>query len=133
MATLEEILKKINKTETCHLWQGSLTKRGYGSVYYNYKTYRVHRLIYELEFKIKISRDRELDHLCRVRHCCNPEHLEIVTRAVNARRGIQTKLTEESVIAIRKSSENRNELAFRYDVTPETISDIKLRKSWKGL
>jgi len=30
----------------------------------------------------------EIDHLCRNRKCCNPKHLEAVTRSENARRGI---------------------------------------------
>lgn len=29
----------------------------------------------------------DLDHLCRVRNCMNPEHLEPVTRQVNSARG----------------------------------------------
>jgi hypothetical protein len=33
----------------------------------------------------------DLDHLCRVRHCVNPAHLEPVTRAENLRRGIGNK------------------------------------------
>ncbi len=31
----------------------------------------------------------ETDHLCRNRGCCNPDHLEAVPRAVNARRGLR--------------------------------------------
>ena len=29
----------------------------------------------------------EIDHLCRVRHCANPEHLEAVTPTENTMRG----------------------------------------------
>ena len=42
----------------------------------------------------------ELDHLCRIRHCVNPDHVEPVTCAVNVRRGDLTKLTEEQVRSI---------------------------------
>lgn len=31
--------------------------------------------------------DCEVDHLCRNRWCCNPDHLQIVTHAENMRRG----------------------------------------------
>lgn len=31
----------------------------------------------------------DLDHLCRNRACCNPDHLEPVTRYVNLLRGAQ--------------------------------------------
>jgi hypothetical protein len=29
-----------------------------------------------------------LDHLCRVRNCCNPDHLEPITQRENVKRGI---------------------------------------------
>lgn len=32
------------------------------------------------------------DHLCRVRHCVRPEHLELVTNAENTRRGLSVAL-----------------------------------------
>ena len=32
-----------------------------------------------------------LDHLCRVRRCCNPGHLEPVEPAENTRRGAQAR------------------------------------------
>jgi hypothetical protein len=35
-----------------------------------------------------------LDHLCRVRHCVNPDHLEQVTTAENNRRAMAFKMRE---------------------------------------
>src|SRR5258708_2755438 len=32
--------------------------------------------------------DKQMDHLCRVRSCCNPLHLEPVTASENTRRGL---------------------------------------------
>jgi len=29
----------------------------------------------------------DLDHLCRIRHCCNPPHLDPATRKTNVNRG----------------------------------------------
>ena len=37
----------------------------------------------------------ELDHLCRVPRCVNPEHLEPVTHAENMRRGIGGAVTKQ--------------------------------------
>ena len=45
-----------------------------------------HRLAYELEIG-PIPAGLEIDHLCRVRNCVNPAHLEPVTHAENIRRG----------------------------------------------
>jgi len=38
-------------------------------------------------FKGPVPDGLELDHLCRVRSCCNPDHLEPVTHKENIRRG----------------------------------------------
>jgi hypothetical protein len=46
-----------------------------------------HRVAHEL-FKGPIPNGLEIDHLCRVRCCVNPDHLEPVTRAVNIERGV---------------------------------------------
>ena len=47
---------------------------------------RAHRLYYELE-KGPIPKGLTLDHLCRVRCCVNPDHLEPVTLVENVMRG----------------------------------------------
>lgn len=45
-----------------------------------------HRVAYELWFG-PIPAGLDIDHLCRNRRCCNPAHLDAVTRSVNLRRG----------------------------------------------
>lgn len=49
-------------------------------------TRKAHIVAYELWFG-PVPSPLELDHLCRNRACCNPAHLEAVTRSVNSRRG----------------------------------------------
>lgn len=46
---------------------------------------RVHRVAYKL-WCGEIAAGLEIDHLCRVRSCCNPQHLEAVTPQENNRR-----------------------------------------------
>jgi len=50
-------------------------------------TRRAHRLMYQILVG-PIPAGMDLDHLCRVRACVNPEHLEPVTRKENVARGI---------------------------------------------
>ncbi len=66
----------------CHLWIGSIHAEGYGV----YSDVLAHRIVYELTLG-PIPAGLTLDHLCRVRPCVNPRHLEPVTLAVNVLRG----------------------------------------------
>lgn len=70
----------------CWLWQGGKTYDGYARVHAGGKTRRVHRLMYQYH-KGPIPEGLQLDHLCRVRHCVNPNHLEAVTARENLMRG----------------------------------------------
>src|SRR5215471_680067 len=79
---------QVNKTETCWLWTGN-KQHGYGiySLRSNGRNERpkAHRFAWEF-FNGEIEPGMTLDHICRVRHCVNPDHLEEVTRAENTRR-----------------------------------------------
>ena len=79
---------KVNKTETCWLWTASTTTAGYGQFHYEARRMvMAHRMAYELIVG-PIPDGLELDHLCRIRRCVNPAHLEAVTRKENVRRGL---------------------------------------------
>ena len=71
----------------CWIFHGHLNSDGYSVVRFNGRNRRVHRVIYEY-FNGAIPPGLTLDHLCRVRCCVNPYHVEPVTSAVNALRGI---------------------------------------------
>ncbi len=74
----------------CWLWTGAPNNGGYGSCRWEGKLVGTHRLAYEVLVG-PISYAMEPDHLCRVRLCVNPEHMEPVTRAENIRRGYAQK------------------------------------------
>lgn len=69
----------------CWLWQRAL-RTGYGVINVAKKMYGVHRVAYQV-FNGPIPEGLEIDHLCRVRRCCNPAHLQAVTRRLNQYRG----------------------------------------------
>lgn len=70
----------------CWIWRLRLDKDGYGQISVQNKTRRAHRVAYEALVG-EIPEGLELDHLCRVRSCVNPEHLEPVTSKENTLRG----------------------------------------------
>jgi len=73
----------------CWLWNNYLTKSGYAVASFEGKITRVHRFSYESFIK-KIPKGLVIDHLCRVRHCVNPDHLETVTQRENLHRSTLT-------------------------------------------
>lgn len=70
----------------CWVWQSCLSPDGYAvmTIQGDQSNY-VSRWSYQLHGGT-IPEGYEIDHLCRVRHCVNPDHLEPVTHAENLRR-----------------------------------------------
>lgn len=83
----------VDKTEGCWLWLGAASVGGYGQFYAGRlwpsgsqgKVY-AHRYAYELLVG-PIPEGLDIDHLCRVRNCVNPDHMEPVTHRENMLRG----------------------------------------------
>jgi hypothetical protein len=91
----------------CWIWLGAILKRsGYGRITVTRwspsdaslddgprrKNVLIHRHIYELVNNTKIPDGLVCDHLCRVRSCVNPRHIDIVTQRVNSIRGAGASL-----------------------------------------
>lgn len=77
---------RVDKSGDCWIWTGSKTTAGYGNLTWNNKGHYAHRVAYE-DANGVIGEGLHLDHLCRVRACVRPDHLEAVTQAENIRRG----------------------------------------------
>jgi hypothetical protein len=70
----------------CWHWRGRINRNGYGRIYWKGLEPVAHRLVYTLLVG-PIPDGLILDHLCKCRHCVQPEHLEPVTHQINTRRG----------------------------------------------
>lgn len=77
---------RIDADGSCWIWTGAITAHGYGTVGIDGRTRPVHRVVYEALTGEAIPDGLDLDHLCRVRSCVNPDHLEPVSRSENVRR-----------------------------------------------
>ena len=65
----------------CWLWQGALNKKnGYGLVQIEGRQHVAHRAMYEQYFG-PIPKGLESHHVCFNKHCCNPAHILLVTKA----------------------------------------------------
>lgn len=76
----------VDKTDTCWLWIGEQKPNGYGVIRIKERNVYAHRFGYELNVG-PIPAGMQLDHLCRVRNCVNPAHLEPVAQRENILRG----------------------------------------------
>lgn len=79
---------EIDGDGSCWLWTAAKSGKGYGCVVIDRRRYPAHRVAYEM-FVGPIPEGLEIDHLCRVRNCVNPAHLEPVTHAENVRRAMK--------------------------------------------
>lgn len=83
----DRVLLHTDRSGECWIWTAAIDKStGYGRVSIGGKVGYGHRIAYEA-FVGPIPAGMEIDHLCRNRACCRPEHLEAVTPQVNVLRG----------------------------------------------
>ena len=69
----------------CWLWTGHKNVDGYAVMASDLPTQSAHRWSYRHHVGPLVD-GLELDHLCRVRHCVNPYHLDPVPQAINKKR-----------------------------------------------
>lgn len=132
----------------CWLWTGSLSNDGYSF----FQGRSGHRLAYETH-RAEIPEGLVIDHLCRVRRCVNPEHLEPVSHQENVARGLvgagchrgnswskadrhgMAKLSSREAAEIRDLARHRvypqSQIARLYNVTQATVCYINRGKIWR--
>ena len=81
---LLRLFSRLRLVGECWVFPGAPSD-GYGRIRAHGRNHRAHRILYECI--VGPVGNLDLDHLCRNRACCNPDHLEPVTRRENLLRG----------------------------------------------
>lgn len=135
----------VGTKEDCWEWKKGILRTGYGAFYMqrgNRKTFHSHRISWEMHNSAHIPTGGMICHTCDNRKCVNPNHLYLGNSITNnrdtiaRRRGNRTlgnncswtKIPDEDIMSILKSSETQKVLAAKYGVHQSTISDIKRGK-----
>ena len=124
----------VNKQTGCWEWNRRLINGGYGVKRYKGKFYLAHRLYYERGHG-SIPDGLEIDHLCRNRKCVNPTHLEAVTKSINQRRGLKSRIREQQAKEIKQigSSMKQRDVAKKFGVSQRLIWNILHQLTWKDI
>lgn len=102
----------------CWLWIGQSHSGGYGVLGKGKGREYAHRISYRI-FKGMIPKGLTIDHLCRVRCCVNPEHLEAVTSRENTLRG-------ESISALHK---RKSHCKYGHELVSDNLLMVSSRPS----
>lgn len=86
MRTIEDrFWRKVDAEGDCWEWVAGTDSDGYGRFWVNGHGRKAHRVAYEMLVE-PIPDGLTVDHLCRVRRCVNPDHMEVVTGRENTLR-----------------------------------------------
>lgn len=120
----------FNGSGGCWLWTGGLIPKGYALYFVNGKSRTIHRVVFE-DLVGPIPPQKTIDHLCRVRNCCNPSHLRIASFRENALCGIgPTAVNSQKEECLRGHSLSGSNLILRRrksggSLVPESISVVR--------
>lgn len=145
-AIFAQFWSKVQRSdaESCWLWQGYITPRGYGVFSVDRRRVPAHRFAW-MASRGPIPDGLEVCHQCDRTACVNPSHLFVGSHRDNhldsVRKGRKRawglqKLNAEQVTDIRRRAANgelQRILGREYGIARNTVSGIVNRKSWAHL
>ena len=130
-APVAERLERLSQRDgDCLIWVGRIDRGGYGALKINGKYMKAHRASYVLAHGM-IPEGLVIDHLCRVRACINPDHLEAVTGLENTRRGIRSNVRRTTCNRGHDLTDPSNLILTKKDV-PGKYSCRACRREWSA-
>lgn len=116
----EKFYAKVEVTGFCWHWRGSLNENGYGMSYLGGGRQLAHRRMYELLVG-PIPEGLTLDHLCRIRFCVNPDHLEPVTLLENLARAKRFRNLAHTHTRAHKAKRLAGHCRKGHELTPDNV------------
>jgi hypothetical protein len=130
---LERHIDRVSINEDgCWIWGGDKSSHGYGRLALGGRRVQAHRAFY-LVLIGPIPVPLVCDHLCRVKLCVNPAHIEPVPNVENTVRGRRAKLTPEAIRFIRRDSRPNKQLGSILGVSRRTVWDVRAGVSWSHI
>lgn len=142
--------RRVTKTDTCWIWNGSSSKQGYGRFQIDGKGgphLLAHRFSYTMH-NGDIPDGMVVMHKCDNPSCVNPDHLGIGTykdnmadmrakgrdrpTGVKGEENPRSKLTEEIVRFIRANPQmGHKEIADMHGLSPNAIRGVRIGRTWR--
>lgn len=134
--------------DSCWLWGGKINDSGYGIFTIKGRSYRAHRIAWQMHHARQIPDGLLVRHRCDVRACVNPEHLVVGDHSDNRSDAIRrhranslkgeavpsAKLTTDQVQWARQQWDSglltKTELSRRLGVSVTTVTSVVNRESW---
>lgn len=114
----------------CWIWAKQLVGGRYGRKWVGGRGVMAHIWYYE-QANGPVPEGLEIDHLCRVKACVNPAHLEAVSRTVNRQR--RSVVSEDQVRDVRRRNLTATQAAEVLGISVTAASWIVRRMTWKGI
>lgn len=129
---------KVDKTDSCWLWTGCKSPRGYGVVGVGGKAQRAHRFSWTLH-NGPIPNGMVVMHTCDTPLCVNPSHLKLGSQKDNildaARKGrLDSYLTPDVVLEMRRlhaEGVTPTAISKKFNVPVGNVRCVVYRQSWK--
>lgn len=114
----------------CLLWLGR-KRKGYSVTWLNGTSSSIHKLLYETYYNKKIALDIDLHHLCLIKCCVSPLHLEELPHVIHSKlhRSKEVSLDLEHICRLRKCGYTLADIAKIYTVRPRVIRMFLKRNS----
>lgn len=147
----DDLEKRLKIQNQCIIWTGTTNNKGYGKAWYpkTKKLILLHRLVWSKFNNQELCIKSVILHACDTPSCIGFHHLSQGSKKENSQEAVRkgrmvfkgvlnnrTKLSENDVLEIRrlfKIGVMQKDLAVRFNLKPNSVSYIILRKNWKHI